>query len=357
MLGPAFVLVAQLFTNGLESVTIGDETLASASACMSCHAAEHAEWSGSRHANAYTNPIFQREYRARPEDWCVHCHAPLAAQLEEARAGGGPLTAEGVSCAACHVRKGRIIAARKRAGSPHDTDVRDDFGGASFCASCHQFNFPRFDETRLDSRTRVVGYTAHPMQNTVAEHADGERSGEACRSCHTSAAGHVYAGGHDPKMLERALSLAVCRDGTDVLAKVANRGAGHRVPTGDVHRHLALRLWRPSAPEKLREHFLIRRFRPVEDGGKEIVEDTSLPPLAAKTFRTPAASLGGEAREAIAVELRLVYTVDEFPLHELGEPAFTVVATQRARLRELPRCSGTKPDGVVARIHGPSPSP
>ena len=337
MLSAAVALAVPLFANGLAPVDPG-QTAMSAQACEACHPAEHAEWSASRHGHAFSNPIFQREYSAHPDEWCVHCHAPLTTQLEEIRAGAGPLAAEGVSCIACHVREGRILAARARPGSPHRTDVRADFGGPQFCAGCHQFNFPLLDNATPGLRTRVTGYTSHPMQNTAAEHAAGGRASEPCRSCHASPAGHSYPGGHDATMLERALGLDVCRERGRVVASVTNRGAGHRVPTGDVHRHLAVRLWRASAPERLQEHFLLRHFEPAADGGKLLVEDTGLAPGQTRAYRAVARALGGEADEPVSVELRFVYTIDEFPVHDLGEPAFTTVAKQAVPMAALPSC-------------------
>jgi len=81
---------------GLEPIEPGtrDPALLRASACASCHPAEHAEWASSRHAAAWTNGIFQREYRDVPRRWCVHCHAPMTPQVAEvaggAAADGGP---------------------------------------------------------------------------------------------------------------------------------------------------------------------------------------------------------------------------------------------------------------------------
>ena len=60
-----------------------------ARSCRGCHSEAHADWAPSRHGLAWTNAIFQREYKDRPLEWCVHCHAPLREQLAEVRRGGG----------------------------------------------------------------------------------------------------------------------------------------------------------------------------------------------------------------------------------------------------------------------------
>ena len=88
----------------------------SARACGACHEAEYRQWAGSRHAQAFTNSLFAASFGRKPQAWCVHCHAPLPEQLAPALEPGGkeePLLAEGVNCAACHVRGGEVLTARE----------------------------------------------------------------------------------------------------------------------------------------------------------------------------------------------------------------------------------------------------
>ncbi|MFC6784962.1 multiheme c-type cytochrome [Halobaculum halobium] len=49
--------------------------------CASCHPAEAEAWARSGHATARTNFVFQRALTEERPDWCVRCHAPLAAPL------------------------------------------------------------------------------------------------------------------------------------------------------------------------------------------------------------------------------------------------------------------------------------
>jgi hypothetical protein len=334
-----------MFSKGLAPVDAGvrDPAQLSAAACQRCHGGAHAEWAQSRHAAAWTNAIFQREYQTRPLEWCVHCHAPLAEQRAEVRAkvsfASAALAREGVTCAVCHVRGGKIHAARKRAGSPHDVVLRPEMTGAAFCAGCHQFEFPD-----IDRAGRVVRYTGTPMQDTVAQFERGperDRPG-ACRGCHAAGPGkHAYAGAHDPGMLERALRMTVCRREGAVEVGVANVGAGHNVPTGDVHRHLVLRAWWSSAPERTFELVFGRLFEPLESGGKRLVSDTTLPAGGSRTTRVALASLGEpDGAEPLNVELRYVYVIDDRPEPRapLSVPAFAVVAHVRQPPARLPAC-------------------
>jgi hypothetical protein len=325
---------------GLEPIEPGtrDPALLRASACAACHPAEHAEWAASRHGKAWTNGIFQREYRDLPRRWCVHCHAPLTPQVAEVAAGGvAPLADDGVSCAVCHVRDGRLIARRKGASSPHDTAVRADFGSAAFCADCHQFSFPRFGSDR-----EPVGLSSFPMQDTVAQFQRGPfgAASHGCLDCHGSASSHAFPGAHDPGMLAAAIRHGLCRDRDHLVLSLRNAGAGHNVPTGDVHRHIEVRLWRPSAPEALVEIFVGRRFEPADDGGKRTIWDSTLPPATTRTWRLAVDRFAGEADEPILVELRYVYTADEVPRahRDPGEPTSVVFGEGRHDLAALPRC-------------------
>ena len=329
----AATLALQLFSVGLTAIQPGTNApeLLRADRCRSCHVAEHADWRASRHAQAWTNAIFQREYRQHPQPWCVHCHAPLTQQAVEIASGyashADALANEGVGCASCHVRDGVILAARKRAHSPHATRVVADFDEPAFCAGCHQFGFPRFEDNV------VVGYTAHPMQDTVAQHERGPDAAVPCLTCHAAIAvapgRHKFPGAHDSALLERALAVEVCRDRDKLRIAVTNRGAGHRVPTGDVHRHLVLRAWRPSAPERLVEEVFGRRFAPAADGGKVTVADSTLAPRERRVVSWPLARISGSdgagGDDTIAVELRYVFVIDEQPLTPLAEPSSTVV--------------------------------
>jgi hypothetical protein len=339
------VAAAELFPHGLAPIDAGAgaaEQL-SAAACAGCHADVHADWKESRHGVAWTNPIFQREYRDRPLEWCVHCHAPLVEQLGEVRRGGGPLANEGVNCAVCHLRGGRILAREKRPRSPHDTDARADFGAPGYCAGCHQFNFPIIAAAPAGQGPgRVTGYTAHPMQDTVNQHARGPRADKECLSCHQrDPGGHRFPGGHDRQMLTGALRVETCRARDTLVVDLANVGAGHNVPTGDVHRHLVLRAWRPGAPERLQEVTFGRRFAPAPppDAGKVTVADTTIRAGETRRVRLPIAPERGSS-EPLSLELRLVYTIDEFPFRgrELGEPTFATLFSRQLDWQATPGC-------------------
>lgn len=359
----AWALAAPLFSVGLAPI---DDTNVpakwrTAKTCAGCHPDQANEWRHSRHGAAWTNAIFQREYKQQPLNWCVHCHAPLKSQFDEVKRGGGALADEGVTCAVCHVRGGKLLARRKNPASPHDTEVRSDFGSADFCAGCHQFNFPLFGKDG-----QVSGYSPFPMQNTVAQFRAGPHKSGRCGDCHSrSKFGHAFPGAHDLGMLRGALAYSMCREGGELQVTLRNQGAGHNVPTGDVHRHILLRLWHSASPERLYEYSLARRYEAVPSGGKKTVLDTTLPPGASRTLRIKAAQLGpaegaGPASDPLSFELRYVYTIDEFPFrgHELVEPTFETIASERVSIDKLPLCSkqlAQRPQAGHAALAGPRP--
>ncbi|HWU87004.1 MAG TPA: multiheme c-type cytochrome [Kofleriaceae bacterium] len=314
------------------------DALLDARGCAGCHAAITDEWARSRHALAWTNSIFQTEYAARPQAWCVNCHAPLATQQADL---AGPRAAQGVDCASCHVRAGALVSTRRRAGSPHETVADPTFGSPAFCADCHQFTFPVLDR----KSGAALQMTPHPMQDTVASFRAGPyaRDGEGCMACHGSRHSHAFGGAHDRGMLEGALDVAWCREEDDALrVSVRNAAAGHAVPTGDIHRHMYLRVWRSSAPEALFQAYFGRRFEPAPDGGNTTSWDGRLAPGASRTFRIVAGELGGEPDEPVNLELVYVYIVDEFPrAHQRpAEPTTASVIRRGAPTGDLPACTG-----------------
>jgi hypothetical protein len=303
-------------------------------ACAICHAAIAGEWAASRHALAWTNGIFQAEYAGRPLAWCVNCHAPLTTQQ------AGRFRERGVDCATCHVRGGALVSTRKRPGSPHATIEERSFGSPAYCADCHQFTFPV-----LTGDGAVIRMTAHPMQTTVASFGAGPYAAQdaGCLACHGSRTNHAFLGGHDPAMREAALDVAWCRRGGTIEIAVRNAAAGHAVPTGDIHRHINLRVWRSSAPEALFEAFYGRRFDPADDGGKLTVWDSTIAPETTRRHTLALASLGGrDDDEPINLELEYVFLERDLPRPGHAPPSepFTAsILRWRAAPGELAACA------------------
>jgi hypothetical protein len=284
--------------------------------CASCHAEIAAEWANSVHARAWTDPIFQAEYRLGPDAFCRRCHAPLVRDDGEppARAtGAGPgfaprlgasgpgpgadaeagfasLAARGIDCAVCHVREGRVLGGHGRGDGDHATRRDARLLSSAFCGSCHQFDFPR---PRAGQPVRY--HPGQPLQNTLVEWTQSRYADRACQDCHmprVAAAGlgtrshrsHAFRTFEDRVLMARAVVVkanARRRGGElHVTVSIAPGEIGHGFPTGDMFREAVLTV-RAGAAQ--RRQVLRRYFAPVitADGRGHLlgqVDDTRLVP-------------------------------------------------------------------------------
>jgi hypothetical protein len=233
--------------------------------CAGCHTREASSHAGSMHAQAFDDPLFQREWSRGRQAWCVRCHAPLA------RDAGDPRVHEGVGCASCHVVDGVIVSRASRGGAPHATRTEPRFSEAAQCGTCHEFDFP------------ARAGRAEQLQRTLSEWRAGGRD-ERCIDCHMPTladdGSHALRGPRDPELLSDALDVRVeaARRGSDIVVRAALgvHGAGHAVPTGDLNRRLVFRAWASGAAPVEME--MARLFDRDEDGDAvEIADQRVLP--------------------------------------------------------------------------------
>ena len=166
----------------------------SAQTCGACHGEVYTEWSSSMMADSFDDALFQAKWESVQENFvCLHCHAPLQEQqpvnangLEQIRpmvAAGDEnplfdesLQHEGVTCVACHLEEGHVVAARGDSEAPHPVVFEPDFGsGSGVCEDCHQLAEPVF--YRLD----------RPLIDTVGEWRVWQETtgrSETCVDCH-----------------------------------------------------------------------------------------------------------------------------------------------------------------------------
>jgi nitrate/TMAO reductase-like tetraheme cytochrome c subunit len=225
----------------------------SAQGCNACHWQAHDAWNQSPHAVAWSDPVFQEAVdRVGGSTSCRSCHLPLANQHPRLAAGyvdgdlarpslkpnelwDPTLMAEGVSCAACHVRDGTVVSTRAAPGAPHPVAVSAELGESSFCATCHQLTWPGAEQ---------------PFYNTFGEWSASAyaEAGVGCKDCHMPAeAGPAIATRYAARPTHsfvadtgRALSLLLELEESEiqrgseytVTVRIQNTGAGHHVPTG-----------------------------------------------------------------------------------------------------------------------------
>lgn len=319
-----------------------------ASACGACHREVYAEWKTSIHSQAWTDPYFRVDWKFdESQQICKNCHIPLDRQQEHKVLGfrdteklepiladnpdfDPELQHEGVTCAACHFKGGKILGVNGNLDAPHPVEKLADPN--EICLRCHIVQGARWDT-----------FYRYPPCGTAAEIEAGAgrwpgRSGEltvrnaselGCVQCHMplveralveggrvrQARRHLWRGGHDPAMVKQGLDIRFAEIGADAADRRAfaltltNVGAAHYLPTGTPDRYLSVRLRvldRDGHPLEEQQHFLKRTtlWRPF------IVDlwDTRLPRGQARTYRIefPIASTPAPAAVEAVVRYHLL---------------------------------------------------
>ncbi|MDP3274391.1 MAG: hypothetical protein Q8Q09_04300 [Deltaproteobacteria bacterium] len=224
-----------------------------ASPCASCHPSHTAQFETSRHATAAVGPRYvalrdQSDLRTRA--FCDSCHRPVVG------------TARGLSCESCHVAVGntgtsnaRLVWDRNGAirGSfnavqtaGHRSAVHGFISSAELCGTCHEVRGPgAFHETPYTewaaSPSATRGETCadchmSPTPGQSSPRARGPAANETgIVSPERSLADHRFVGpDHDdaPSLLRDVLTIALAREGDELVATVQNTLRGHYYPTG-----------------------------------------------------------------------------------------------------------------------------
>lgn len=329
-----------------QTVPAGLESLR-AESCGTCHHEIYEEWKSSVHAGAYLDPFFQAYWKRDGNVWvCLNCHSPLENQqpsrvkeiprnrVEKAVLEPNPqydpeYQKEAVTCAACHVRDGAILGPFDDSAAPHPTRFDPAFRTTEICFRCHNVVAGPFQF-----------YNVGPC-GTYAEY-EGKffmkEKGMVCQSCHMPeverpvARGgpirqgrrHLWRGGHDPEMIQRAVAVQIRTMPTDpkpgqtmtATLTLMNAGAGHKLPTGDPDRHFTIEF----LVQDRHGHVLDQK---TDTMGRWIlwqpvileVYDNRLLPLASReytfTYRLPA-DLSG-----VALTARVRYHIQTDGQHEM----------------------------------------
>ena len=253
----------ELFASGLP-MSVGDVPAGlaniTAQGCNGCHGEVHDQWASSSHARAGRSSAFRDAVlRAGQSTACTQCHRPLAAQHATLAAGyiegdisrpnlvsnpsfSATLMAEGVGCAACHVRDGAVVSSRPSPDAPHPVKVSAELARSEVCSHCHQLTYPGATSSFYDT---FGEWKASP-------HA---AAGVQCQDCHmpqvsvaTSASRFGRAASHsDSPSLARALTVIVeladaqAQRGIplEYRVRIQNTGAAHHVPTGNPYKSLS----------------------------------------------------------------------------------------------------------------------
>ncbi len=172
---------------------------------------------------------------------------------------------EGVTCAVCHVRNGRIVGPFRTDAAPHPVEHDPEMSkGIQPCLKCHVVTGKRWD----------TFYTIPPC-GTVAEIEAGGQEID-CVSCHMPSVArpaaegepsrpgrrHLFQGGHEPARVREALRVDRRFEDDGLVVTLTNVGAAHHLPTGTPDRHLTLelRLLGPSGEVLKETVHLMKRY-------------------------------------------------------------------------------------------------
>ena len=202
--------------------------------CGKCHIAIYDEWSGSDHANAFTNPHFKTATDTYAFEDCLNCHAPqpsVSASLPETRRVHRE---DGVTCVSCHFDQGVLFGPLPTSGKvqPHPVGVNSDFYRSSeLCGRCHEGTFQQWQDATIDHKrtcqqchmpavTRKVTQSAGGVSNIIVafEHEAPQRQ-------------HVFQILPEDTA-DEIVSVSAVRAGSTVNLSVRNN-LPHLLPTGD----------------------------------------------------------------------------------------------------------------------------
>jgi len=170
--------------------------------CKTCHPAQYQDWSGSMHAYATDDPVFQAmNQRAQVGTFCLNCHAPLAVRAgttDGTHLSALPPPMKGVTCYFCH-------SIESVTGTHNDPLVlsSDDslFGPFSdpVAGSPHNVGYSRLIDGATTDSAAACG-SCHDIQNLQGAHVERTfqewqattlavpPAGESCAQCHMAGA-------------------------------------------------------------------------------------------------------------------------------------------------------------------------
>lgn len=215
--------------------------LAGPTTCLPCHADVVAEWRGSMHAAAFTDPQVRAPDQAdnfRKQE-CLPCHAPRPIFEHGIAQGTRTLArverrADGVDCLSCHQVATGVAAMRAGLSGACQPVYRAELGTHQQCYSCH--NQHNTHDEWLISPAAAGGQDCQschmPRVTRTAPEVGAPRAGRS----------HRFLGGRDKDYLLDGISLehTLDRDAASLTVTLANTFAGHNLPTDSRNRALDL---------------------------------------------------------------------------------------------------------------------
>ncbi len=300
---PEQVHEGPLFADGLPMTELLlPEGLANPTAqnCAACHGEIQHHWEASAHAQGWAEEAYELAVRSASEPTtCRGCHLPYLVQHpllvvhETDDDAGSPehatntswspsLQREGVTCATCHLREGRVLGPRGNGNAPHPTVRSEALASPALCGTCHQLSWPDSELAWYDTYGE---WYRSPYREAGVRCQDchmPQRAGSASIGRFAAHADHAMA--VDPG---RASSVLVELPGPEVTRgqpftvslRLQNTGAGHAFPTGQPGKAYTVQtVVLDSDGEPLHEAIEHRLERIVQpDPPHALVSDTRIP--------------------------------------------------------------------------------
>lgn len=269
--------------------------------CANCHTNIAEQWERSAHAAAWTNPAFIRETEERSATDCLPCHAsrPL---LEQPPGEPAQLRDHqqqfGIECRTCHQLGEAYAGPHASRLGPHPV-VADTvrLPCSDFCGLCHQTEADEHAELYLAS---VGGDQRSCAQCHMPAYRERLTQGHVLSYIHPKRTVHNHAfpvwspvvSAGAVEMGRPATSRAADQP-VEVAVALTNRGAGHRIPSGEFgYRKLrvAVELLDPAG------QVIGQAEQAVFPG-----DPLSLAPGVPTTFRLPVAVTAGAPADRIRI--------------------------------------------------------
>jgi formate-dependent nitrite reductase cytochrome c552 subunit len=145
--------------------SLQQDSYAGSQSCAQCHENIHSEWIDTRHAHAFSSPIFQRDWeQLGSQTSCLHCHTtgfdPSSGMYAE----------EGVTCESCH---GPFQPGHPAQLMPITPD-------AELCSTCHKSTT---DEWHASVHSQE-GIQCQACHNPHSQTPKAESVTALCQNCH-----------------------------------------------------------------------------------------------------------------------------------------------------------------------------
>jgi hypothetical protein len=151
--------------------------------CAGCHEQIHETWSVTRHAQAFSSPIFQQDWEQLEGDLrCLECHTTGYDP------GTGSYAFEGVTCESCH---GPFVEGHPRQPMPVTPN-------AELCETCHESTT---DEWRASKHSQV-DIVCEDCHNPHSQDPKAESVSALCSNCHKDRGSSFTHGTHADAGLE-----------------------------------------------------------------------------------------------------------------------------------------------------------